>query len=74
MVAEELGRFLENQPVQARAIGPAGKAWRWCQRKPGIASGDCLHTIATGFPVRSLALNRAGNRLVTPSRDATVTV
>jgi eukaryotic-like serine/threonine-protein kinase len=37
MVAEELGRFLENQPVQARAIGPAGKAWRWCQRKPVVA-------------------------------------
>jgi len=36
-LADELGRFLNGQPVQARPIGPTGKVWRWCRRKPLVA-------------------------------------
>ncbi|MEK7677776.1 MAG: WD40 repeat domain-containing protein [Verrucomicrobiota bacterium] len=37
-MAEELTRFLASEPIQARPLGPAGKVWRWCRRKPQLAS------------------------------------
>jgi tetratricopeptide (TPR) repeat protein/tRNA A-37 threonylcarbamoyl transferase component Bud32 len=33
-LAEELERWLAGEPIQARAIGRAGRVWRWCRRNP----------------------------------------
>ena len=53
MLAEELGRFLEDKPVLARRVGWLDKAWRWCWRNPRLAS-------ATGTALLSLLIGLAG--------------
>ena len=36
--ADEMRRFLAGEPIHARPIGSAAKAWRWAKRKPTVAS------------------------------------
>lgn len=37
-LADELGRFLNAEPIQARPVGWVGKTGRWCRRKPALAA------------------------------------
>ena len=50
-VAEELGRFLEDKPIRARPVNVPEKAWRWCRRKPALATalGAVILVAALGF-------------------------
>jgi len=50
-LADELGRFLNGQPVLARPIGPTGRVWRWCQRKPLVAGlvAGLMFALVLGF-------------------------
>ena len=38
MVADELCRFLNGESIQARPVGMLERFWRWCRRKPLVAS------------------------------------
>lgn len=60
-VADELERFLRHEPIVARPVGSAERVWRWCRRKPALASlvGALILTFVMGSSIALWQWSRA---------------
>jgi hypothetical protein len=63
-LVDELSRFLERQPIQARPVTRPERIWRWCRRKPALATTLAatmllLLALLIGGPVLTYRINQA---------------
>jgi WD40 repeat protein len=50
-MAEDLLRFLDGEPIQARRLGKLGRAWKWCKQHPVFAVLLAVMILATGLGI-----------------------
>lgn len=59
-LAEDLQRFLDGKPIQARSVSAPEKFLRWCRRKPVHAAAlGLLAVVAIGSPVAAFQIEQA---------------
>jgi len=68
-VADELHRILNDEPIRARPVSRLERSWRWCRRKPAIASLGAATVLlflagAIGSPIAAFRINREKQQAV----------
>jgi WD40 repeat protein/serine/threonine protein kinase len=74
-LAEDLDRFLKDELIHAQPIGPTARLWRWCRRKPlvaslGTATLVLLLAVAVGSPIAIYRINHERQRAERGELDA----
>ena len=67
-LAEDLQRFIEDEPIKARRVSQTERLWRWCRRHPAEAAASllallvlvALATLAVGYSFVLQAPPRTG--------------
>jgi tetratricopeptide (TPR) repeat protein len=63
-LADDLDRFLREEPILARPIARLERTWRWCRRKPALATAAALGlllviVLGIGSPIAAYRINQA---------------
>jgi eukaryotic-like serine/threonine-protein kinase len=74
-LADDLSRFLHDEPVRARPVTPAEKLWRWSRRNRALAATLAatvvlLLIVAIGSPIAALRIDRERQRAEENARKA----
>jgi eukaryotic-like serine/threonine-protein kinase len=76
-LAEELGRFLRDEPIVSRPVSRTERGWRWCRRKPVVATFAgatvfLLLAVALGPPIAAVRIDWARQQAQRHRYDADV--
>jgi eukaryotic-like serine/threonine-protein kinase len=74
-LADDLQRFLNDEPILARPVTRLERAWRWCRRKPALASAYGLLlllvlVLSIASPIAAYRIDQARQEAVHQARQA----